>query len=121
MRASRPALLLMLPVLPIALLSACGDSKDSAQSAGEQAASGASIGVAASDTGCAIDTASIPAGPATLKIHNSGSKKTEVYVLKDNGTAIVSEREGIGPNTDADLTVQLAGGSYLVSCRPEAL
>jgi iron uptake system component EfeO len=41
-----------------------------------------------------------------------------VYILKDNGTGIVTERENIAPNSDTELTAELPQGSFQISCRP---
>jgi iron uptake system component EfeO len=81
---------------------------------------GNAIAVAASDNACNLDPATVPAGAVTLHVHNGGTKVTEVYILKgaDGTGGIVTERENIGPNSDADVVSELAGGSYTISCRP---
>jgi iron uptake system component EfeO len=54
-------------------------------------------------------------------VHNGGTKVTEVYILKgaDGTNGIVTERENIGPNTDADVVSELPAGAYQISCRPQ--
>jgi iron uptake system component EfeO len=90
----------------------------SASASTTPASGGSEIAVAASDSACGIDKTSIPAGPVVLKIHNGGTEVTEVYILKDNGTGIVTERENIAPNSDTELTAELPQGSFQISCRP---
>jgi iron uptake system component EfeO len=114
------------------VLGACG-SKDEVKTSAAQpvassapaptaaAASGSTIAVAASDTACTLDKSSIDSGPVTLRVHNGGTKVTEVYILKgaDGTGGIVTERENIGPNSDADVVSDLPGGAYTISCRPQ--
>lgn len=113
------------------VLAGCSDDSDDEGSsavtentptptAAARAAGASEIKVDAGDKACGIDTASIPAGPVVLKIHNGGTQETEVYILKDGGAGIVTEREGIEPNAHVDLTAELAEGKFLISCRPEA-
>jgi iron uptake system component EfeO len=131
MRLSRCPARVAVVAAAVALLGACG-TKDVAKSAPDPAGTGAptptasassgnAIAVAASDTACTLDKSSIDAGPVTLKVHNDGTKVTEVYILKgaDGTGGIVTERENIGPNTDADVVSELPGGAYTISCRPQ--
>lgn len=94
------------------------DSTPAPSASTSGASGGSEIAVAASDSACDIDKNSIPAGPVVLKIHNGGAQVTEVYILKDNGSGIVTERENIAPNSDTDLTAELPEGSFQISCRP---
>jgi iron uptake system component EfeO len=87
-------------------LSACSDTS-----------SGSEIAVKASDSECAPDSTSLTAGVNTFSVKNSGSKGTEIYVLRPNGSTI-GERENIGPGTTVKLTVELPAGDYVVRCRP---
>jgi iron uptake system component EfeO len=115
-----------------AVLAGCGITKDNdaalpqplhttVPTSTPPATSGNAIAVAASDSACTLDKSSIDAGPVTLHVHNGGSKVTEVYILKgaDGTGGIVTERENIGPNSDADVVSELAAGSYTISCRPQ--
>jgi iron uptake system component EfeO len=87
-------------------LSACSDTS-----------SGSEIAVKASDSECAPDSTSLTAGVNTFSVKNSGSKGTEIYVLRPNGSTI-GERENIGPGTTVKLTVELPARDYVVRCRP---
>ncbi len=98
-----------LVALPLAL-TAC--SEDAATSA-----SGSALKVTASDTACQVDKTQLTAGINTMKITNSGSKITEVYVYTAQGQ-IVTERENIGPGTGADVTFEVAAGDYEIACKP---
>src|SRR5690242_1685246 len=98
-------------ILPLGLslltLTACGSGG---------AARGA-IAVTATDSACQIATTTLPAGKNTLKVTNKGGKVTELYVY-GAGDKIVTERENIGPGTSAELTVELAAGTYQIACKP---
>jgi len=75
------------------------------------------VAVKATDTECTLASTNFEAGSVTFAIANGGSKVTEVYVYGANNT-VVAERENIGPGTSADLTTQLAAGTYEVACKP---
>ncbi|HEX6468722.1 MAG TPA: iron uptake system protein EfeO [Streptosporangiaceae bacterium] len=111
MRRAHPIALAGATAVLISTLTACGD--DAAKGTG-----GAStIAVTATDSSCAIAKKSVAAGAATFKVTNNGSRPTELEILKADGK-VVSERENIGPGTAAELTVQLAAGTYKVLCSP---
>jgi iron uptake system component EfeO len=129
MRLPRTAAPLATMAAVAAVLSACGSKSENtpaiqapiSSAPTPTAATGNTIAVGASDTACTLDKSSISSGPVTLKVHNGGTKVTEVYILKgaDGTSGIVTERENIGPNTDADVVSELAAGSYQISCRPQ--
>jgi iron uptake system component EfeO len=104
---ARPVLLLA--TLPVVLT---GCSKDEATSAGP-----AALTVTASDTACEVDKTQLAAGANTMKITNSGSKITEVYLYTAEGK-IVTEKENIGPGIGADVTFEVAAGEYEIACKP---
>jgi iron uptake system component EfeO len=87
-------------------VSACSDSS-----------SGSGVAVKATDKECTPDNTSLTAGVNTFEVHNAGSKGTELYILRPNGST-VGERENIGPGTKVKLTVELTAGDYVVRCRP---
>jgi iron uptake system component EfeO len=129
MRLPRTAVPVATITAVAAVLGGCGITKDKTAAAREpsaapsptaSAASGNAIAVSASDSACTLDMSSVSSGPLTLHVHNGGTKVTEVYILKgaDGTGGIVTERENIGPNSDADVVSELAGGSYTISCRP---
>jgi iron uptake system component EfeO len=103
---SRPATALAVLAAATVALSACSDSK-----------SGTGIAVKASDTECSPEKTALTAGINTFEVDNVGSKGTELYVLRPNGSTI-GERENIGPGTKVKLTVELTAGDYIVRCRP---
>lgn len=88
------------------LLTACGSDSDTA----------GAITLTASDSACELSSTDLPAGRVTFAIKNTGSKVTEVYVY--DGTAVVAEKENIGPGTSYSLTVTLDAGDYVVACKP---
>lgn len=102
----RPATALAAVATAMLALSACSDSS-----------SGSAIAVKASETECTPDNTSLNAGINTFEVNNVGSKGTEIYVLRPNGSTI-GERENIGPGTKVKLTVELTAGDYIVRCRP---
>lgn len=75
------------------------------------------VDVTASDDACVVAKTELDAGETTLRIKNDGKKVTEVYIYAA-GDRVVTERENIGPSTSADLTADLAAGTYEVACKP---
>lgn len=106
LRTSRPVLALVALGVLGATLSACSTE-----------AGDATVKVKASDGECTPDRSTVAAGVTTFSVVNSASDVNEIYVLRPDGS-IVAERENIGPNTAADLTVELAAGSYTLRCKP---
>lgn len=82
------------------------------------APSAESIAVTASDTDCAVETATAKSGTVTFSVQNDGEKVNEFYVLGSNELTIVGEVENIAPGTSRDLTVQVGPGDYFTSCKP---
>lgn len=78
---------------------------------------GTVVDVTASDDACVVAKTDLEAGKTTLRITNDGKKVTEVYVYAA-GDRVVTERENIGPGTSADLTTDLAAGTYEIACKP---
>jgi iron uptake system component EfeO len=110
----RPATLVpaLLALLSAPFLSACGSS---------DAASGPKIVLEASDDACTVARSTLPAGPVTFSVTNTGRKVTEVYVYaQQNGSfsKTVGEAEDIGPGVSRDLSVNLDKGTYEIACKP---
>jgi iron uptake system component EfeO len=65
---------------------------------------------------CALDTTSVPAGPVTFTVVNTGAPGiTEMELLKDQ--RIIGEKENLAPGLDpVSFTVTLDGGSYQLYC-----
>jgi uncharacterized cupredoxin-like copper-binding protein len=91
--------LLLLPVL-----AACASDKGA-------------VDVTASNTECSPAKSDFDAGKVTFKVHNTGSKVTEMYVYAADDK-IVGEVENIGPGTARTLTVSLSKGTYELACKP---
>ncbi|OMC48402.1 peptidase M75 [Mycobacterium sp. IS-1264] len=66
--------------------------------------------------GCALDTTSVPAGPVTFTVVNTGAPAiTEMELLRDQ--RIVGEKENLAPGLDpVSFTITLDGGSYQLYC-----
>ena len=101
--------LVLLPVVAVLLAGLAACSQDSPSGS-------AAVAVTANDDACTLSTTSVPAGTTRFEVANQGGTVTEVYVYK--GTDVVGERENIGPETNATLTVDLAAGTYEVACKP---
>lgn len=91
-------------------VSACG--KDGGTSAGR---SSDAIKVTATDSSCAAGAKNAQAGAVTFRVTNKGAQVSELEIIAPDGK-IVSERENIGPGTGAEVTVQLAAGTYKILC-----
>jgi iron uptake system component EfeO len=78
--------------------------------------SAAEVKIALSDSGCEPQPASVPAGPVTFTITNSGSRfVTEVELLREN--KILSEKEGLTPGASGSFSLRLDdGGAYRIHC-----
>ncbi len=103
---SRPAAAVAVTAAAVLALSACSDSS-----------AGSGVTVKASETECTPNNTALTSGITTFEVDNVGSKGTEIYVLRPNGST-VGERENIGPGTKVKLTVELPAGEYVVRCRP---
>lgn len=75
------------------------------------------IDLTASDDACVVQQPDLSAGSTTFHIRNEGKKVTEVYIYAE-GDRVVTERENIGPGTSANLSANLAAGTYEVACKP---
>ena len=100
---------LAVAVVTAGLLAACSSGS------GDQAAQGAEVSLPLSDAGCAPQPASVPAGPVSFTVTNSGSAKvTEGEIQKDS--RIVGEKENITPGLSGDFSLRLDPGNYTVYC-----
>lgn len=89
----------------------CGGAADGAEG------KPGTVAVQSGDDSCAVAASTLPAGAHTFAVRNSGGDVTEVYVY-GTGDRVVGEVENVGPGTTRELTVELAAGTYTVSCRP---
>jgi iron uptake system component EfeO len=73
------------------------------------------VNVTLTDAGCKPDTNSVPAGPWTFKIKNTGgSRPTEVELL--SGDVILGEKENLTPGLSGSFSLDLVSGSYTIYC-----
>lgn len=74
------------------------------------------VKISLSDSGCEPKPASVPAGPVTFSITNSGSRfVTEVELLREN--KILGEKESLTPGMSGSFSLRLDdGGTYLIHC-----
>ena len=76
---------------------------------------GATVTMALSDAGCAPQPASVPAGPVTFTVTNSGTAKvTEGEIQQEN--RILGEKENITEGISGDFSLRLEPGQYTVYC-----
>ena len=99
----------VVPLLTVAGLSGCAEKSEGG--------SGDGIEVAANDKACEVSDTEFPAGHVKLHVENKGAKVTEVYVYAP-GDRIVTERENIGPGTEADISAEIKAGTYEIACKP---
>ena len=75
------------------------------------------IAVTGTDTACTPATSTVSAGTVELRFDNKGTKVSELYVLRPDGS-IVTEKEDVAPGVGARVTVELPAGSYTLQCKP---
>ncbi|MFN8125521.1 MAG: iron uptake system protein EfeO [Candidatus Nanopelagicales bacterium] len=105
----RPALLILPLLTPVALVACSASPPPDADGA---------VTVSSSDSACDVSATTIPAGPTTFSVTNTGNQVTEFYLLREDGQAIVSEVENIGPGITRDLVIQAQPGTYVTACKP---
>ena len=106
-----------MPVRRILITVALVSLLAAACSSGSQGGGGDSIAITATDSECKVAQTDVAAGRVAFRIHNGGDTVTEVYVYAADDK-VLSEKENIGPGTDADLNVDLAAGDYEIACKP---
>lgn len=108
-------------VLPVAACSH-SDGQSAPSGAGQRGRPGGTSAVKVTMTndagkdGCALDTASVPAGPVTFTVANANAPGiSEVELLRDQ--RIIGEKENLAPGLDpVSFTVTLDGGAYQLYC-----
>ena len=78
---------------------------------------GEAIGIVATQTECRVAQTALTSGRHSFRVDNKGSDVTEVYVYA-KGDKVVTEKEHIGPGTQATFSVTLDPGEYEVACKP---
>ncbi|MFD1936835.1 iron uptake system protein EfeO [Nonomuraea mangrovi] len=111
---------LLVGVLALATLTACGGTEGpttAAPGGRSTAAAPGKVTVTAGDTDCKVGVAEVAAGTSTFSITNSGSKVTEFYVYAA-GDRVMGEIENIVPGLTRELVVELPAGTYETACKP---
>lgn len=57
-----------------------------------------------------------PAGPQTLRLHNTGGQPAEVQVITPATGAVAGELDALGPDAVRELRVDLGPGTYALRC-----
>jgi iron uptake system component EfeO len=73
------------------------------------------VNVTISDAGCGPQTLSVPAGPTTFIVTNTGSSNVLEYEIEQNGR-IIGEVENVIPGIDRSFTLNLKPGAYILNC-----
>ncbi|MEU6280938.1 iron uptake transporter permease EfeU [Streptomyces sp. NPDC047028] len=74
--------------------------------------------VAVSPTDCGQGFTAPEPGRQTFRMHNTGGKTSEVYLIDPATNAVYGEIEGLAPGTTRDLVATVAGGTYAWRCVP---
>jgi iron uptake system component EfeO len=104
-------------LLAAGALAACGDDKPSG-GGGSTAGRGKTgeVKYKLTDTGCTPASAKVADGPVKISVTNPGTSKTDELELKNKDGIILGERENIAPGLDADFTLTLKPGTYVLNC-----
>ena len=78
---------------------------------------GEAIGIVSTQTECRVAQTQLAKGKHSFRVDNQGSEVTEVYVY-GKGDKVVTEKEHIGPGTQARFSVSLDPGEYEIACKP---
>ncbi|MDT7705280.1 MAG: iron uptake system component EfeO [Pseudonocardiales bacterium] len=100
-------------VLSVGLLTAaCGGSGGSAAA---PAAGGTTVKVALSDAGCRPTPDTVPGGPVTFAVSNTGSGSVTEAELQKGGS-ILGEKENVTAGIDGTFALRLDPGTYSMYC-----
>jgi iron uptake system component EfeO len=114
-RSSRP--LLALAAAPLLLLVACGGGSGAAdESASGGGAANGTVKITLTDDGCTAEPNSVPAGPASFEVVNSGASAVTEAELVNAGGRILGERENLTPGLTGKFSLKLDAGEYTVQC-----
>lgn len=81
------------------------------------AGEGTPVAVTSSDSACEVAPTSAPAGTVVFSVQNTGTKPTEFYLYRPDGS-VVGEVEDIGPGVARDLVLEVEAGEYQTACKP---
>jgi iron uptake system component EfeO len=73
------------------------------------------VNVSISDAGCSPQALSLPSGPTTFVVTNSGSASVLEYEIEQSGR-IIGEVENVIPGIDRTFTLNLKPGAYILNC-----
>ncbi|MGZ0151239.1 EfeM/EfeO family lipoprotein [Kribbella sp. WER1] len=79
-------------------------------------AAGGPSGISVSRSQCGQGWPDPRTGRQVLTVHNTGDAPAEVDVVEVGSQKVYGEVEGLGPNTSAQLDVQLGAGKYAIRC-----
>ncbi|MFF4055029.1 iron uptake transporter permease EfeU [Streptomyces sp. NPDC001668] len=74
--------------------------------------------VAVSETDCGQGFTAPKPGRRTFRMHNTGTRTSEVYLMDPDTGAVYGEVEGLAPGTTRDLAATVTGGTYAWRCVP---
>lgn len=104
----------------ITALGGCGLTQSTAEptaTEGAGAPSARTVKVTITNAGCAVDPATVPAGPVTFQVSNVDASAVSEAYLRDGGLA-VGEKENLTPGLSGSFSLLLPGGEhdYQVFC-----
>lgn len=105
------------PVTTTLAAAACGVALVLLGACSSDSGGGETVAITSTATTCDVAKTQLTAGKYTFTVANKGSDVTEVYVYAP-GDKIVTEKEHIGPGTEAKFSVKLAAGEYEIACKP---
>ncbi|MEU2873261.1 iron uptake transporter permease EfeU [Streptomyces olivoreticuli] len=74
--------------------------------------------IAVSEKECGKGFSAPEPGRQTFRMHNTGDKASEVYLVDPASNAVYGEIEGLAPGTTRDLVATVGGGQYAWRCVP---
>jgi iron uptake system component EfeO len=86
-----------------------------ASSGGSGATGARTVEVMLSADGCALPSATLPAGPTTFHVTNAGADAVTEFEVKQ-GDRIVGEKENLTPGLDGSFSLALEPGDYRTYC-----
>jgi iron uptake system component EfeO len=110
-RSPRRPVLGILLITAAAVLGAC----TAGGSAGSVAPSASRIAVAVSEAGCAPAAVTVPSGPVTFVVTNTGNETGEFEIVLAD-TRVIDEVENIVPGFVVNMTIRVDGGTYQMLC-----
>lgn len=98
----------------VTALSGCGLTQSTAEptaAAGDGRAAAQTVTVTITKAGCAVEPASVPAGPVTFQVSNVDAAAVSEAYLQDGGLA-VGEKENLTPGLSGSFSLLLPGGDH---------